>query len=493
MKNLSNFLEMVSLNSVSAILMGGLLGLAAQSYAEPNERGQGIGEATLVIGRAFLTGSEDRQVRLTKGTTIFPGDLIETLSSGHVHVRFIDEALLSVRPNSVLKIEEYSFDASIPQDSAVKFKLDEGVARAISGEAAKSARERFRLNTPIAAIGVRGTDFVVSAEPHATKALVNEGAIVIAPFSNTCRVEDLGPCIGNSLELARSGFEIAALQADEPMPRILPSQSIRAPDDALRRQVQLLVSGDSTDPANPLSSDQSGEVGDAEQQNLSNEVLIEGVTSPVVRSNAAVAAAKVSSTDFIPTDPIVVSVDGQVEQFDHTPPSPMTLKSLSDRQLVWGHYGKSALTSDRLALSFSDASSTRRISVGNLNYGLFRKDADPRRVASDLGLVGFQLTSAQAVFNSETGIAVMTVNGGSLDIDFQGNTFDTMLSLDHQLTGNIEFEARGRIFDGGFMRAKSADQFVAGAVSYDGAEAGYLFEKEIVNGSISGLTLWDSK
>lgn len=45
------------------------------------------------------------------------------------------------------------------EQSLVRFRLDRGVARAISGAAAEGARERFRLNTPLVAIGVRGTDF----------------------------------------------------------------------------------------------------------------------------------------------------------------------------------------------------------------------------------------------------------------------------------------------------------------------------------------------
>ena len=91
-----------------------------------------------------------------------------------------------MRPNSTLEVVEYLFDGDDPSKSAVKFNLQEGVARSISGEAAKAARDRFRLNTPVAAIGVRGTDFVVGADSSSTRALVNEGSIVISPFSASC-------------------------------------------------------------------------------------------------------------------------------------------------------------------------------------------------------------------------------------------------------------------------------------------------------------------
>ena len=37
--------------------------------------------------------------------------------------------------------------------------------RSITGQWGEAARDRFRLNTPIAAIGVRGTDFIVEQKP----------------------------------------------------------------------------------------------------------------------------------------------------------------------------------------------------------------------------------------------------------------------------------------------------------------------------------------
>jgi hypothetical protein len=87
----------------------------------------------------------------------------------------------------------------------------------------------------------------------------------------------------------------------------------------------------------------------------------------------------------------------------------------------------------------------------------------------------------------------MAVNGGSLDVNFQDNSFSTALSLDSGMTGRVDFTATGRLFDGGFLRALEVTQSVRGAVSFDTSEAGYQFEKDLPLGTVSGLTLWDSK
>jgi len=448
------------------------------------------GEITLALGKAYLVNSKGESTQLVRGANIFVGDRIETASDGHVHVHFIDNALLSIRPSSVLKIEAYEFDIAEPQNSQIKLDLSEGVARAISGEASKAARERFRLNTPVAAIGVRGTDFTVGAQIDSTKVKVNEGVVVLAPFSDSCLVGGLGPCSEGGLELFRSGASLASLQIGESAPSIVAARSVRMPGE-LQRQIQAL-SAPSQTVDNP-GDVTDGEVAGTAQNAPSNDVFLEAVASPKIRIGAEIAVNKAASTDFLPTDPIIVSDTGEIDQFDHTPPYALTAGMLEDRQLVWGYYGETSSSVSRLALSFNEARQSRRVSVGNLNYGLFREGAGPIRVDADLKVVGFQLSSAQAVFNSNTGVTVMRVDGGTLDIDFENSTFGTMLSLGHEMLGQVEFSATGRIVDGGFLRAFESTQRLSGAVSFDGSEAGYLFEKQLGNGLISGLTLWDAK
>ena len=50
-----------------------------------------------------------------------------------------------------------------PASSEVRLQVDHGITRSISGRATEVDKNRFRLNTPVAAIGVRGTDFIVQA------------------------------------------------------------------------------------------------------------------------------------------------------------------------------------------------------------------------------------------------------------------------------------------------------------------------------------------
>ena len=152
--------------------------MAAQAGSEV------VGEVTLLIGQAQLVGADDVVRTVERGQPVRAGDRIETREGGHVHVRFVDGGRLSVRPASRLQIENYSHSATQPQGSAIKFRLDEGVIRSITGTWGEEARERFRLNTPMAAIGIKGTDFVVKSDANVTAASVYSGAILLAPASS---------------------------------------------------------------------------------------------------------------------------------------------------------------------------------------------------------------------------------------------------------------------------------------------------------------------
>ncbi len=151
-----------------------------------------VGRVLFAIGDARVANGP----ALKKNDAIAAGQTIVTGKNGHVHIRFVDEAFVSVRPNSSLTIAQYSYNPNNAAANRVRFELAEGVARLISGKAGQSAKENFRVNTPVAAIGIRGTDFLVQASQATTRVAVQQGAVVVAPFDDACSRSALGPCGG---------------------------------------------------------------------------------------------------------------------------------------------------------------------------------------------------------------------------------------------------------------------------------------------------------
>ena len=391
-----------------------------------------VGEITTVIGQATVRDASGAYP-IARGQRIHAGDRIETAEGGHVHIRFVDGGLVSVRPLSRLLIEEYhnTSDSSL---AAIKFRLEEGVVRSVTGRWGEASRDRFRLNTPIAAIGVKGTDFVVKVERDKTFASVISGAIIMAPLEGSC-VNSLGPCQSENatvLSAEMQGQMLEYLQKKEGAPRLVPSVDLMA-----RNSMTL-----------PLSA-RSGDV-----------------TS---------VAEKVGSTDSQATD---------------------TLADHRSKPLVWLH---NALDWNVPAYTISerydaDLAAGRTPIIGNFFINLFRDESVQSAFQPQLSSVSFNLTSASANFTQPVAysrpVEPVQISNAALNVDFARSTFDTQMQFSSPSLGSDKLQASGTISQQGVFLSNSSGQSVAGAFSTDGKQAGYLFDKTVTGGKVSGLTLW---
>ena len=207
----------------------GLAPFATASQAE------GVGSVSLLIGEAWVVRSDGSQQALQRGTQVRVGDRIETSANGHVHMRFVDNAAVSVRPQSSLEVQAYQFDPQRPELNEVRLRVEKGTSRSISGAATDADKSRFRLNTPIAAIGVRGTDFIVQADAQSVRATVSDGAIAVGALGAGCSASGLGPCAGAQELSADMGRLMAEVRASDQSTRLVPAVDLSLADAGSRR------------------------------------------------------------------------------------------------------------------------------------------------------------------------------------------------------------------------------------------------------------------
>lgn len=115
---------------------------------------------------------------LTKGAEIDVGDTIQT-NDARAQVKFTDGGYVSLQPNTTFKVEDYAYAAKKDGTDKSFFSLIKGGMRAITGLVGKTNKQAYRLNTPVATIGIRGTEFVAE---YNDKLLVKvgEGAVYMA-------------------------------------------------------------------------------------------------------------------------------------------------------------------------------------------------------------------------------------------------------------------------------------------------------------------------
>ena len=432
---------------------------SAASAREP------VGSVTLVLGKATLVSSDGTSQAVRRGSAIAPGDRVETAQGGHVHIRFVDDALVSVRPSSRLVVDAYQYNPAQVAQSEVRFTLEAGVARAISGAAAEGAKERFRLNTPLVAIGVRGTDFVVNSQAGQTTAQVNQGAIVMTPLGAGCAANALGPCNTGSAMLvsAQMGDVLAEYRA-----------VLNHPDN----KPQLLARA-----TRLISAPRDGTTADA-----TSDTTSAGTTTKTAKLDEAAATtqpknAAVQASSVIRDESAAAVVLGLPSQLPAPRPP----------NLAWGHWAAPANAAD-FSQPFMVAAIGREVTVGNTDRVLYRSLPMPggaTAIQPSLGQVSLNLQQANAQFRpwGEANQNALASNG-VLTIDFAARQFQTTLQLDNATGGNALLNTSGIVLPDGIFGGTGAGQTVIGATTFDGKNAGYFFDKTVGRGVFSGITLW---
>lgn len=96
------------------------------------------------------------------GARVQGSDVVRTGTDGSVGITMTDNSLLSAGPNSVLVLDRYEFDSTTNQ-GRFDASLRQGTLAVVSGRLAKQSADAMTLRTPSAILGVRGTEFVVTA------------------------------------------------------------------------------------------------------------------------------------------------------------------------------------------------------------------------------------------------------------------------------------------------------------------------------------------
>ena len=113
------------------------------------------GEVTIISG--------ENSVRAVANMKIVPGDLIRTGAGSSVGLIMVDDTVLSLGPKSQIEIEEFLFDPA-ERDLSFVARLIKGTFSFITGQIAKLAPQKVKLETPDATLAVRGTKFVVEID-----------------------------------------------------------------------------------------------------------------------------------------------------------------------------------------------------------------------------------------------------------------------------------------------------------------------------------------
>jgi len=407
-------------------------------WANPSQAGEVAGEVRFAVGITRIVEAGGVSHPAAEGMKLQVGDIIETGDGGHIHLRMIDDALISLRPDSALKIIGYTYRVGDPTQTRIRFDLLQGTVRSVTGKGGELAKDKFRMNTPVAAIGVRGTDFIAQSDHQGTRVNVQFGAVVFAPLGEGCQTASLGPCQTAVARVLSADMRNMMLEYRSGMsePQLLP----------LSEKMQQLIPAQSATPGS----------GEARQGNQS------------------------------PQDPLPGSVQAQTVLNGIAVPQPPN----PHYQMVWGRWA-GGIPGNDLGQPFLTALQGRDTTVGNWVSGLFRDSGNV--VMPPGGQAQFSLRMGEVSLQQGGVARAGQIQGGVLGVDFAKLTFNTRLILSHPaLQQAATLTAAGGLRDDGIFLSYPAwsNGRVAGALSRDTREAGYLFDLPTASGPLTGTTLW---
>ena len=182
-------------------------------------------QVILAKGQASVISSKGKARTLKRRSKIYSGDVIKTGANGSVQLRFIDKALMTIKPGSELNITSYLYDDGSKKTTKkeVVMSLVTGGFRTITGVIGKGDKSAYKVKTPAASVGIRGTNYEIQQEVS--------GSFVMAVYVGGISVENEAGSIDLGLGSDFNYTRVAPGQAPKGLLVIPASLSVNAADD----------------------------------------------------------------------------------------------------------------------------------------------------------------------------------------------------------------------------------------------------------------------
>jgi hypothetical protein len=156
--------------------------LAAALVAVPagHAWAQGTGvQFIAVVGDVRIVGRDGAQRAAARGAELREGETILTSANGLAQLRLADGGMISVRGDTELKLDRFAYRGKDDRSASFLVSLLKGGFRSVTGLIGQLNRDGYKVNTPFATIGIRGTvhnPFVQLPAPPGQQTPVAPGA-----------------------------------------------------------------------------------------------------------------------------------------------------------------------------------------------------------------------------------------------------------------------------------------------------------------------------
>ena len=183
-------------------------------------------QAAVVIiaaGDFYAVNATQQKRSLQRRSKVYVGETLVTGNNGRGQVRFIDGAVLSLRPDTELKIHSYRYGKT-KSDEGSWMSLIKGGFRTITGAISK---KKYKVTTSMATIGIRGTHYEAVISNEQLYVALWDGGVTL---SNNAGKVDLGLGADYNFGMVQGENVEPQGQLDPPAAIVNDSQPDIAPD-----------------------------------------------------------------------------------------------------------------------------------------------------------------------------------------------------------------------------------------------------------------------
>ncbi len=152
-----------------------IVGLAVVGVAAPAQAEESIGGAKTVVNLVTGDLGTGDKVNVFQGDDVFKDEGVRTDADSSARLILRDNTNLLLGPSSSIKLDRFVYSGP-SQPGAIAVNLVKGALRFATGDADKKA---YVIETPTAAMGVRGTVLKIVSSPSDTLVLLDEGGALI--------------------------------------------------------------------------------------------------------------------------------------------------------------------------------------------------------------------------------------------------------------------------------------------------------------------------
>ena len=137
------------------------------------------GHVYVVSGTVLVAQGNSPAHQVVDSEAIVSDTLISTGENSAALLKFEDGQVVTMQANSVLQVREYRYDARRIENSSIVLSMFKGGMRFITGLIGQRKKQAFRLLTPNATIGIRGTEFMVIMSGKSMYSQVLRGKVAV--------------------------------------------------------------------------------------------------------------------------------------------------------------------------------------------------------------------------------------------------------------------------------------------------------------------------